>query len=72
MGETDYTKISSNQGPCFYPAGHIWHYVPAALLHYQTRYAELIMKVVFIFIHSLTNHFIGKISYLYLASECET
>ena len=32
-GERDYTKLSSNLGPCFYPAGHIWHYIPAYWLH---------------------------------------
>jgi alpha-1,3-mannosyltransferase len=72
MGETDYTKISSNQGPCFYPAGHIWHFLPAAWLHYNTKYAEIIMKAVFIGIHSFTNFFIGKIAYLYLENDCES
>ena len=32
-GETDYTKLSSHLGPCYYPAGHIWHYIPAYWLH---------------------------------------
>lgn len=32
-GERDYTKLSSTLGPCYYPAGHIWHYLPAYWLH---------------------------------------
>jgi len=32
-GETDYTMLSSTLGPCFYPAGHIWHYIPVYWLH---------------------------------------
>ena len=28
-GVTDYTKISSYQGPCYYPAGHLYHYLLA-------------------------------------------
>ena len=32
-GERDYTKLSSNLGPCFYPAGHLLHYLPAYWLH---------------------------------------
>ena len=33
MGERDYTKLSSNLGACFYPAGHIWHYIVVVWLH---------------------------------------
>ena len=33
MGERDYTMLSSHLGPCYYPAGHIWHYIPAYWLH---------------------------------------
>jgi hypothetical protein len=67
-GETDYTKISSNQGPCFYPAGHLWHYMPLAWLHYQTPYAEFYIKFGHIVLHSITNLFVGKIAFLYLDS----
>ena len=43
-GETDYSKLSSHLGPCYYPAGHLFHYMPAYWLHMQTEYAELIIK----------------------------
>jgi hypothetical protein len=39
MGETDYTKLSSNLGACYYPAGHIWNYFPAVWLHLKTEKA---------------------------------
>jgi hypothetical protein len=34
MGERDYSKLSSNLGACYYPAGHIWHYIPVVKLHH--------------------------------------
>jgi hypothetical protein len=32
-GETDYTKISSTPGPCYYPAGHLLHYFVVVWVH---------------------------------------
>ena len=32
-GETNYTKLSSNQGPAYYAAGHLYHYLPFYWLH---------------------------------------
>jgi hypothetical protein len=70
-GETDYTRLSSNLGPCFYPAGHIWHYIPAYWLHLQTEYAEYIIKFGHLVIHSLINVVVAKIAYMYFDSEHE-
>ena len=50
-GERDYTKLSSMLGPCYYPAGHIWHYYVAFWLHMNTVYAELIIKAVHYLLH---------------------
>jgi hypothetical protein len=47
MGERDYRRISSNVGLCFYPAGHLWHFIPAYILHLWTPYAEVIIKFIF-------------------------
>lgn len=58
-------KLSSNLGACYYPAGHIWHYIPAYWLHLQTERAEDIVKFGHLIIHSLTNYFIYKIAVLY-------
>ena len=68
-GETDYTKISSHLGPCYYPAGHIWHYLPAYWLHLQTEYAEIIIKAGHHVIHSMTIMFTVKIAYLYFDKD---
>ena len=64
-GERDYTKISSHLGPCFYPAGHLFHYIPVFWLHLQTPLAEKIVQFGYILIHSLTIVYATKIAYLY-------
>lgn len=68
-GERDYTKLSSNLGPCFYPAGHIWHYIPAFWLHLQTESAEYYIKFLHLVIHSLVIVYIVKIAYLYFRED---
>jgi len=68
-GETNYVKLSSNLGPCFYPAGHIWHYIPAVWLHLATEHAETIIKFGHLLIHSLINLFVGKIAYMYFKED---
>ena len=70
-GETDYSRLSSHLGPCFYPAGHIWHYIPVYWLHLQTDHAESIMRLVHQIVCSLTAVLVTKISYLYLYSGKE-
>ena len=70
-GETDYTKLSSNLGPCFYPAGHIWHYIPAVWLHLYTEHAEIIIKFAHNIILCLVNYYITSIAYLYFPSAAK-
>jgi len=43
-GQTNYVQISSFQGQCFYPAGHLYHYIPVYFLYLYTDYAEFIWK----------------------------
>ena len=68
-GERDYTKLSSNLGPCFYPAGHLLHYLPVYWLHLQTVHAEMIIKFAHIIIHSLIIVYVTKICYLYFQPD---
>ena len=68
-GERDYTKLSSHLGPCFYPAGHLLHYLPAFWLHLQTPWAEKIIQFGHIIIHSLTIVYATKIAYLYYGKK---
>ena len=70
-GDTRYWKISSLQGPCFYPAGHIWFYLPAYFLHIYTENAEYIIKFGFFVIHSLSISLVSKISCAYFKDEPE-
>ena len=64
-GERDYTKLSSHLGPCYYPAGHIWHYLPAFWLHMQTELAEYIIKMGHFFIYAVTLTLATHLAYLY-------
>jgi hypothetical protein len=68
-GETNYTKLSSNLGPCFYPAGHIWHYIPCVWLHLYTEQAEHIIRFGHHIIHTLINYYIAKIAFLYFKQD---
>ena len=67
-GERDYSKISSQLGPAYYPAGHLWHYVPAYLLHMHTSFASQIIKAGHFVIYSLIIVYSTKIAYLYHSS----
>jgi hypothetical protein len=69
MGERDYSKISSNLGPAFYPAGHLWHYIPVYALHLYTEDVEYIMKAVHIGIHCWIIVTVYLISCKYFAEE---
>lgn len=71
QGERDYVQLSSNLGPCYYPASHIYHYILAYMLHLQTEHAETIIKFVHVIIHTLIIIFATKIAYLYFADEKE-
>lgn len=68
-GQTDYTQISSLQGPCFYPAGNILHYLPVYYLHTYTHQAEYIMKIVHFIVHSIISVTMSKIAFKYFEGE---
>ena len=53
------------QGQCFYPAGHLYHYIPAYYLYLLTDKAEYIWKALHFFLHSAIQYNIGQIAYLY-------
>lgn len=50
-GETNYQFISSKQGYCMYMASHLWHYLFVYKLAMLTRWAEVLIKVLTIFLH---------------------
>ena len=67
-GERDYDKISSLQGPCYYAAGHIYHYLMAHWLHLKTERAEDIVKFAHVVVHSMINYYVAKIAFRYHSS----
>lgn len=68
-GSTNYTTYSSSQGPCYYPAGHLYHYVVLNLIHMNTEHAEQIITLLHMFMHSFLLCLTIKISYIYFAEE---
>ena len=64
-GERDYMKIHGVLGPAYYPAGNIWQYPPAYLLHMYSEDAEYYIKAVHIFIHTIIIVLATKIAYIY-------
>lgn len=69
MGERNYALLSSHLGPCYYPAGHIWHYIPAYWLHLQTHHAETIIKFGHHVIHTICIMVVYNISRLYFQTQ---
>ena len=68
-GQRDYTLLDTNQGPCFYPAGHLWLYYPVYLLYTHTEKAEYIFKFVHFIVHSLTNLLVCLVGFEYFKDE---
>jgi hypothetical protein len=62
-GVTDYTKLSSNEGPCFYPAGHVWHYLMAVFIHINTNHPFLVMRLVHLAIYQICSHLVVRLAY---------
>ena len=68
-GQTNYPKLSSVQGMCFYPAGHLYHYVPVYWLFLLTDKAEYIWKACHFVFHSSIQFFVAKIAYRYFKDQ---
>ena len=64
-GQTNQMQISSVQGPSFYPAGHLLHYVPVYWLYLYTDQAEYIWKFTHFLIHSTIQFLVARIAYSY-------
>lgn len=69
MGQTNYEKISSAQGPCFYPGGHLWHYRFIYQLFQWTDNAEYILIALHFALYSATIALISKLSYQYFKQD---
>jgi len=53
------------QGFCFYPAGHLWHYVVMYLVYLRTDYGEYILKIVHVLLHSGILVIVCNLAYKY-------
>lgn len=68
-GQTDYSQISSVQGPCYYPAGHLWHYVPIYYMYLATDQAEQYLKLLHIVALTVVSVLVSKIAYNHFKTD---
>ena len=64
-GQTLYEDITSLQGPCFYPAGHLWHYVPIYIMFKSTDDALKYLKIIHACLHTGIVFVVAKIAFKY-------
>ena len=65
QGQRDYTLLDTNQGPCYYPAGHLWLYYLPYIFFQQCEQAEHYWKLFNYAMHSFTNFLVCQIGYSY-------
>ena len=58
QGQRDYTLLDTNQGPCYYPAGHLWLYYFPYKFFQQCEDAEHYWKIFNYCMHSFTNYLV--------------
>ena len=57
-------------GPCWYPAGHIWHfYLGAWYIHNYAQNPEFIMKLIHTLMHTLMCYLVSKMAYMYFRDK---
>lgn len=69
QGQRNYELFNTNQGPCFYPAGHLWLYYYPYLFFSKCADAEHYWKLMHYVIHSLTNYLVSQIGYSYFRDK---
>ena len=68
-GQTNYMEINSHTGPCFNPAGHLWHYMLFVKLFYYSNDAYYIFKGIHCVLQSLTFAMVGQLAYKYFNAD---
>lgn len=64
-GQTDYRKLITRQGPCYYPAGHLWFYSIWYHVYVHTDNAEYYLKLFHVLLHSMANSILALLAYNY-------
>lgn len=68
-GQRDYEKLVTNQGPCYYPAGHIWFYRCFFRIFNTNENAETILKMFHIILHSVSNYLSCSLAKAYFVDQ---
>lgn len=68
-GQRDYNRLWTVQGPCYYPAGHIWFYYPLYVLSSMTIHAEHIIKIIHFLLGSSCFYFYSQIAFKYFKRD---
>lgn len=68
-GQTDYNKISSMQGPAYYPPGELLHYSVIYKIFLATDQGEYILKMIHIVIHAITAVMASDLAFKYFDRE---
>jgi hypothetical protein len=63
LGQRDYTKLETVQGPCYYPAGHLWLYYPFYVLFTNSENAEFYFRAVHVVMHSIQNAVVSCVAF---------
>mmetsp|Transcript_21767 Transcript_21767/g.33614 ORF Transcript_21767/g.33614 Transcript_21767/m.33614 type:complete len:507 (+) Transcript_21767:1550-3070(+) len=64
-GDTNYTRLSSAQGPTFYPPGHLYHYaVVVKLLEASEEYGTILFRSLNTALHSATLYIVGALAFM--------
>ena len=69
-GERDYLRISSQQGPAYYPAGHLFIYLPFFMLHYHFE-AEIFIRGIHLVMSLVVSMVATKLAFMYFEEEEE-
>jgi len=64
-GQYNYVHLYADQGPCYYPAGHVWLYYPIYHLFTKTELAEYFLIVAHILCSCTANLYAAKMAYAY-------
>lgn len=70
-GQTDYDRLVSKQGPCNYPAGHLWHYALFYKLYLLTDHGQLIFQAAHYLVYCAVVALWTKIAFAYYRRQPE-